>query len=134
MSPTTTTRSSRPTATPARSHEMYREYLEKKYLDDFDAWREKYKNPFRDLQDGGRIRNWDDEKRIGDEEADGIVAEVVFPNTVPPFFPSFILFARPPTRRRVRAPPRRHPRAQPLDGRLVLAGSRSGAPASARSS
>jgi predicted TIM-barrel fold metal-dependent hydrolase len=76
---------------------MYREYLEKKYLDDFDAWREKYRNPFRDLQDGGRVRNWDDERRIGDEERDGIVAEVVFPNTVPPFFPSFILFARPPT-------------------------------------
>jgi predicted TIM-barrel fold metal-dependent hydrolase len=79
------------------SHEMYREYLEEKYVADFDAWREKYKNPFRDLQDGGRIRNWDDDRRIGDLEADGIVAEVVFPNTVPPFFPSFILFARPPT-------------------------------------
>ena len=79
------------------SHEMYREYLDPKYLDDFDAWREKYKNPFRDLQDGGRVRNWDDDRRIGDLEADGIVAEVVFPNTVPPFFPSFILFARPPT-------------------------------------
>ena len=25
-----------------------------------------------------------------------MVAEVVFPNTVPPFFPSFVLFARPP--------------------------------------
>jgi predicted TIM-barrel fold metal-dependent hydrolase len=48
------------------------------------------------LQDGGRIRNWDDDRRNGDLEAQGIVAEVVFPNTVPPFFPSFILFARPP--------------------------------------
>jgi len=78
------------------SHEMYREYLDPKYRPDFDAWREKYKNPFRDLQDGGRVRNWDDDRRIGDLEADGIVAEVVFPNTVPPFFPSFVLFARPP--------------------------------------
>jgi predicted TIM-barrel fold metal-dependent hydrolase len=78
------------------SHEMYREYLDPEYRDDFDAWREKYRNPFRDLQDGGRVRNWDDERRIGDLEADGIVAEVVYPNTVPPFFPSFILFARPP--------------------------------------
>jgi predicted TIM-barrel fold metal-dependent hydrolase len=78
------------------SHEMYREYLDPEYRDDFDAWRAKYKNPFRDLQDGGRIRNWDDERRITDEEQDGIVAEVVFPNTVPPFFPSFVLFARPP--------------------------------------
>jgi predicted TIM-barrel fold metal-dependent hydrolase len=79
------------------NHETYREYLESKYLDDFDAWRGKYKNPFRDLQDGGRVRNWDDDRRNGDEEKDGIVAEVVFPNTVPPFFPSFVLFARPPT-------------------------------------
>src|SRR6478736_3966716 len=78
------------------SHAMYREYLEKRYLDDFDAWRNKYKNPFRDLQDGGRVRNWDDDRRNGDLEADGIVGEVVFPNTVPPFFPSFVLFARPP--------------------------------------
>jgi predicted TIM-barrel fold metal-dependent hydrolase len=78
------------------SHEMYREYLDPAYLEDFDAWRAKYRNPFRDLQDGGRVRNWDDERRIGDLEQDGIVAEVVFPNTVPPFFPSFVLFARPP--------------------------------------
>jgi len=78
------------------SHEMYREYLDPSYRDEFDAWRAKYKNPFRDLQDGGRIRNWDDDRRNGDLEADGIVAEVVFPNTVPPFFPSFVLFAKPP--------------------------------------
>ena len=78
------------------SHEMYREYLDPAYVAEFDAWREKYKNPFRDLQDGGRLRNWDDDRRNGDLEADGIVAEVVFPNTVPPFFPSFVLFARPP--------------------------------------
>ena len=42
------------------------------------------------------MRNWDDERRNGDLEADGQVAEVVFPNTVPPFFPSFVLFAKPP--------------------------------------
>lgn len=79
------------------SHEQYREYLEEKYRDDFDAWREKYKNPYRDLHDGGRVRNWDDDRRNGDLEADGQVAEVIFPNTVPPFFPSFVLFAKQPT-------------------------------------
>ncbi len=78
------------------SHEMYREYLDPTYRDDFDAWRGKYKNPFRDLQDGGRVRNWDDDRRISDLDAEGIVGEVVYPNTVPPFFPSFVLFARPP--------------------------------------
>jgi predicted TIM-barrel fold metal-dependent hydrolase len=78
------------------NHATYRSYLEERYLEDFDAWRGKYKNPFRDLQDGGRVRNWDNERRRGDLHTDGQVGEVVFPNTVPPFFPSFVLFARPP--------------------------------------
>ena len=79
------------------NHATYREFLDPQYLDDFDAWRNKYKNPFRDLRDTSlRIRNWDDERRMGDEEADGVVGEVIFPNTVPPFFPTFVLFAGPP--------------------------------------
>ena len=32
------------------SHADYREYLDPAYVEDFDAWRNKYKNPFRDLQ------------------------------------------------------------------------------------
>jgi predicted TIM-barrel fold metal-dependent hydrolase len=78
------------------SHAQYREYLDPKYRDDFDAWRGKYKNPFRDLGDTRRFRNWDNEMRNSQQEADGVVGEVVFPNTVPPFFPSFVLFAGPP--------------------------------------
>ena len=31
------------------SHAQYREYLESKYLEDFDAWRGRYKNPYKDL-------------------------------------------------------------------------------------
>ena len=78
------------------SHAQYREFLEAKYLDDFDAWRGKYKNPFKDLGDDRRLRNWDNEMRNGQQDADGVVGEVIFPNTVPPFFPSFVLFAPPP--------------------------------------
>ncbi len=78
------------------SHAQYREYLDPAYLEDFDAWRAKYKNPFRDLGDNRRLRNWDNEMRNGQQEADGVVGEVLFPNTVPPFFPSFVLFAPPP--------------------------------------
>src|SRR4029079_3424018 len=66
----------------------YRPYLERKYHDDFDAWYSTYKNPFADLVDSGRTRNWDTGVRQRDIEADGIVAEVLFPNTVPPFFSS----------------------------------------------
>lgn len=80
------------------SHAQYREYLDPQYRDDFDAWRGKYRNPFKDLKDTDlRIRNWDSERRNADQEADGVVGEVIFPNTVPPFFPSFVLFAQPPT-------------------------------------
>ncbi|MBA2283192.1 MAG: amidohydrolase [Acidimicrobiia bacterium] len=78
------------------SHTAYREYLEEKYVADFDAWRGEYKNPYKDLGDTRKLRNWDNDIRNGQQEADGIVAEVVFPNTVPPFFPSFVLFAKPP--------------------------------------
>ncbi len=78
------------------SHKSYREYLDPAYLEDFDAWRGRYKNPFRDLGDQRRLRNWDNEMRNSQQEADGVVAEVIFPNTVPPFFPSFVLFAPPP--------------------------------------
>ena len=79
------------------SHAAYREYLDPKYVADFDAWRNKYKNPYKDLGDTRRLRNWDNEMRNGQQEEDGIAGEVVFPNTVPPFFPSFVLFAKPPT-------------------------------------
>ncbi len=78
------------------SHAQYREYLDPAFLEDFDAWRGKYRNPFKDLKDDRRQRNWDSERRWAEQEADGVVAEVIFPNTVPPFFPSFVLFAQPP--------------------------------------
>lgn len=81
------------------SHAQYREYLDPAFVERFDAWRDRYKNPFRDLQDDGRSRNWDDERRIGEQDADGIVAEVVFPNTVPPFFPTGVVIAPAPTTR-----------------------------------
>ena len=79
------------------SHAMYREYLDPKYLDDFDAWRGEHKNPFTDLDDERRYRNWDNEMRNGQQDKEGVVGEVIFPNTIPPFFPSFVLFAAPPT-------------------------------------
>lgn len=79
------------------SHAAYREYLDPAFREDFDAWRGRYKNPYKDLGDTRRLRNWDNDMRNGQQEADGVAAEVIFPNTVPPFFPSFVLFAKPPT-------------------------------------
>jgi predicted TIM-barrel fold metal-dependent hydrolase len=79
------------------SHAQYREFLDPKFHEEFDAWRGRYKNPFSDLGDQRRYRNWDDEMRNSQQDADGVVGEVIFPNTVPPFFPSFVLFAPPPS-------------------------------------
>jgi len=78
------------------SHAQYRNYLDPEFIEEFDAWRGEYKNPFKDLKDDRRSKNWDSAERWTDQEADGVVAEVVFPNTVPPFFPNFVLFAAPP--------------------------------------
>ena len=103
------------------SHAQYREYLEEKYLDDFDAWRDQYRNPYKDLAPGDdrRLRNWDDEMRNSQQDADGVVGEVIFPNTVPPFFPGFVLFAAPPKPEDYEHRLGGHPRAQPLVGRLL---------------
>lgn len=79
------------------NHDQYRSYLEARYLDEFDAWRAKYSNPFKDLSGGTRDRNWNNERRISELEDDGVVAEVLFPNTIPPFFPTGAVIARPPT-------------------------------------
>jgi predicted TIM-barrel fold metal-dependent hydrolase len=79
------------------SIDQYREYLDPSYRDEFDGWRGRYSNPFRDLQGGGRTRNWDSDRRTAELESDGVVAEVLFPNTVPPFFPTGAVIARPPS-------------------------------------
>ena len=55
------------------SSEQYRTYLDPS---------------LRDLQADGRTRNWDTERRLRELDADGVVAEVIFPNTIPPFFPT----------------------------------------------
>ncbi|MGH8979037.1 MAG: amidohydrolase family protein [Acidimicrobiia bacterium] len=81
------------------SMDQYREFLDPKWLDEFDAWRGAYKNPFRDLSGSKRYRNWDSDARLREMADDGIVAEVAFPNTVPPFFPSASFMARAPETR-----------------------------------
>jgi len=74
----------------------YRPYLEAKWHDDFDAWAAAYEMPYEDLLGDLGTRNWDSDRRRRDLEADGQVAEVLFPNTVPPFFPKVSLAAQPP--------------------------------------
>ncbi|MDQ4096278.1 MAG: amidohydrolase [Actinomycetota bacterium] len=64
----------------------YRDYLDPEYRDDFDSWAASYEIPYEDLKGEEGGRNWDSTRRLRDLESDGIAAEVVFPNTVPPFF------------------------------------------------
>jgi predicted TIM-barrel fold metal-dependent hydrolase len=77
----------------------YKPYLASRWHDEFDAWAADYWDPWRDLDpgvtgrlvgasSGGLVTNWDSPQRLSDLEADGITAEVIFPNTSPPFFPS----------------------------------------------
>jgi predicted TIM-barrel fold metal-dependent hydrolase len=74
----------------------YRPYLESRHHEAFDAWRAGFRQPYDDLRDEGASRNWDSDRRLAELEADGIVGEVIFPNTVPPFFPAPSLLNQPP--------------------------------------
>ncbi|WP_078893636.1 amidohydrolase family protein [Streptomyces sp. CT34] len=75
----------------------YRPYLPSRYHEEFDAWAATYVNPHEDLLADTADRNWNSARRLAELEADGIVGEVVFPNTIPPFFPSASLMAPAPT-------------------------------------
>ena len=73
------------------SVDTYREYLDAEHQKRFDEWRGGYKNPQRKHIGSKKHKNWDDAERMQDMEGEGIVGEVVFPNTVPPFFRSSVL-------------------------------------------
>jgi predicted TIM-barrel fold metal-dependent hydrolase len=75
----------------------YRPYLASRWHDEFDAWAATYVNPFADLLAPTAYRNWDSDRRLAENDADGIAAEVLFPNSVPPFFEESSLVALPPT-------------------------------------
>jgi predicted TIM-barrel fold metal-dependent hydrolase len=75
----------------------YRPFLESRFHDDFDRWADTYVNPYGDLVKPDADRNWDSERRRRDLEADGVVAEVIYPNTVPPFYPKGGLTATAPS-------------------------------------
>jgi predicted TIM-barrel fold metal-dependent hydrolase len=101
----------------------YKPYLEKKWHDEFDVWAREYSNPweFMDARvsgiadedtfalagDSPRLAaaswnsdmSWNDSKRIPHMESDGVAAEVLFPNTAPPFLPTSVLTGAPPRSR-----------------------------------
>ncbi len=83
---------------------QYKDYLDPRWHDDFDVWAKGYASPYDDLVTATANRNWDSDLRLRELEADGIAAELVFPNTVPPFFNTIGGFATLPWTREDLAP------------------------------
>src|ERR1700761_1235895 len=75
----------------------YRPYLDPRYRDEFDRWADAFVNPFGDLSEPDAGRNWDSARRDAELDTEGVAGEVLFPNTVPPFFPRGSLAAAPPS-------------------------------------
>ena len=87
----------------------YKEYLEREFYDEFDAWALMFKEPWTDYDremtdtDDEFLRigqasflspyNWDSDKRLEHQNEQGLAAEVLFPNTVPPFYPVGVISA-----------------------------------------
>src|SRR3954471_16963281 len=61
----------------------YKPYLEAQWHDEFDTWIAGVVMPWVDVND---TTNWDNDRRIANMDADGVSAEIIFPNTLPPFF------------------------------------------------
>jgi len=78
------------------SHAQYREYLDPQMREVFDEWRGGYRNPAQEHYGVKKMKNWDLGIRTGDQNSQGVVGEVVFPNTVPPFFRKSIVTTQPP--------------------------------------
>ncbi len=79
----------------------YKPYLESRYHEQFDAWASTFHDAWAEDTDQARPLNhrlgvasataplnWDAEMRLEYLDGQGIAAEVLFPNTAPPFYPS----------------------------------------------
>ena len=61
----------------------YKPYLPVRWHDEFDTWLAGVVMPWVDVND---TSNWDSNVRLANMDADGIAGEIIFPNTLPPFF------------------------------------------------
>ncbi len=78
------------------SLDTYGEYLDPQYRDEFKTWRGAYRNPAKKHVGSKKTKNWDSAERLADLVADGVVGEIVFPNTVPPFYAKAFHISGPP--------------------------------------
>ena len=91
----------------------YKPYLAKEFHGEFDQWAANFYDPWSDfdkeladtadealrigVSSASSPYNWESEQRVEILEGQGIVAEVIFPNTVPPFYTSGAVTAPAPT-------------------------------------
>ena len=83
----------------------YKPYLDKHYHDDFESWAKDFHDGWAETDKAAQAANpdrrlgqasyeaplnWESERRLKVMEQQGVVAEVLFPNTAPPFYPSGI--------------------------------------------
>lgn len=61
----------------------YRDYLDPRWHEEFDAWAAAVVNPWHDPRD---VTNWDSDARTRAMDAEGVTGELLFPNTLPPFY------------------------------------------------
>jgi predicted TIM-barrel fold metal-dependent hydrolase len=78
----------------------YKPYLESRYHDEFDAWASEFNDAWSvvdatrstnnraGVASMGASLNWDSDARLVELDDQGIAAEVLFPNTAPPFYPT----------------------------------------------
>lgn len=81
----------------------YKPYLERRWHDEFETWAATYSDAWAGIDTESEWKagvssflsplNWDSDKRLEVLESEGIVGEVIFPNTTPPFFPNGLLAA-----------------------------------------
>ena len=62
---------------------QYKDYLDHDPHDEFDAWLAAVVNPWHNTAD---TTNWDSADRLAAMDHQGVCGEVIFPNTLPPFF------------------------------------------------
>ncbi|MBM4385654.1 MAG: amidohydrolase family protein [Deltaproteobacteria bacterium] len=79
------------------SIDAYREYLDPAWRAEFDAWRSSYRNQSQKHVGSKKTKSWDSAERRADLQRDGVVGEVIFPNTVPPFYGAAFHISGPPT-------------------------------------
>jgi predicted TIM-barrel fold metal-dependent hydrolase len=61
----------------------YRPYLASQWHEEFDAWVAAIVSPWMDTND---VTNWDSDARLAAMDAEGVTGEVLFPNSLPPFY------------------------------------------------